>query len=47
MAVEADGRRVADGFGWLVGYDYGEGAARPLSDDLRDRIEPELRDPVG
>jgi acyl-CoA thioester hydrolase len=47
MVVEADGRKVADGFGWLVGYDYNEGRSRPLSDELRERIEPELRDPVG
>jgi acyl-CoA thioester hydrolase len=47
MIVEADGRKVADGFGWLVGYDYNEGRSRPLSDELRERIEPELRDPVG
>ena len=47
MIVEADDRKVADGFGWLVGYDYNAGKARPLSDELRERIEPELRDPVG
>ena len=47
MVVEGDDRRVADGFGWLVGYDYNEGKSRPLSDELRERIEPELRDPVG
>jgi acyl-CoA thioester hydrolase len=47
MVVEADDRKVAEGFGWLVGYDYVEGKARPLPDELRERIEPELRDPVG
>ena len=47
MRVEADDRKVAEGFGWLVGYDYNEGRPRPLSDELRERIEPELRDPVG
>ncbi len=47
MLVEADGRVVAEGYGWLVGYDYDEGRPQPLPDELRERLEPELRDPVG
>jgi acyl-CoA thioester hydrolase len=39
MRVEADDRLVADGWGALVGYDYGAGAPRPLSDEVRARIE--------
>jgi acyl-CoA thioester hydrolase len=34
-------RQVADGWGWLVGFDYGAQAARPLPDDLRARLESE------
>ena len=37
----------ADGYGWLVGYDYVAGRSQPLPDDVRERLEPELRDPVG
>ena len=47
MTVTGDERRVADGYGWLVGYDYVSGKSQPLSGDLRERLEPELRDPVG
>ena len=47
MCVEADDRKVTDGFGWLVGYDYNSGKSRPLSEELRARLEQELRDPVG
>jgi hypothetical protein len=36
---------VADGWGTLVGYDYGEGAPRPIPDDLKERIEPQLPAP--
>jgi acyl-CoA thioester hydrolase len=39
MRVEADDRLVADGWGALVGYDYGAGAPRPLPDEVRARIE--------
>jgi acyl-CoA thioester hydrolase len=42
MRVESDDRVVADGWGTLVGYDYGEGRARPIPDELRERIEPSL-----
>ncbi|MFL5781104.1 MAG: acyl-CoA thioesterase [Thermoleophilaceae bacterium] len=42
MRVEADDRLVADGWGTLVGYDYEAGAARPLPDAVRDRVEPLL-----
>ena len=47
MIVEGDERKVAEGYGWLVGYDYVVGKPQPLPDELRERIEPELRDPVG
>jgi acyl-CoA thioester hydrolase len=33
-------RLAADGWGWLVGYDYTRQRARPLEDDLRERLEP-------
>jgi len=42
MRVEADDRLVADGWGTLVGYDYGAGEPRPLPDEVRDRIAPLL-----
>jgi acyl-CoA thioester hydrolase len=42
MRVESDDRVVADGWGTLVGYDYGEGRAQPIPDELRERIEPSL-----
>ena len=47
MIVEADDRKVAEGYGTLVGYDYDAGKPQPLPDELRERVEPELRDPVG
>jgi acyl-CoA thioester hydrolase len=31
-------RLAADGWGWLVGFDYGRQRARPLPDDLRVRL---------
>jgi acyl-CoA thioester hydrolase len=39
MSSQADGRLVADGYGVLVGYDYVEGRARPIPDELRERID--------
>ena len=42
MRVEADDRLVADGWGTLVGYDYGAGEPRSLPDEVRDRIAPLL-----
>ena len=42
MRVEADDRLVADGWGALVGYDYEAGAAQPLPDAVRERVEPLL-----
>ena len=36
---------VADGWGTLVGYNYGEGEARPIPDVLRERIEPQIPAP--
>jgi acyl-CoA thioester hydrolase len=47
MVVDGDGRKVAEGWGMLVGYDYEEGRPLPLPDALRERLESELRDPVG
>jgi len=47
MVVDADDRKLAEGYGWLVGYDYAAGRSRPLPDELRERLEPEFRDPVG
>ena len=31
-------RAAADGYGWLVGFDYEAQEARPLPDDLRERL---------
>ena len=47
MVVDARDEKIADGYGWLVGYDYTAGSSQPLPDDLREKLEPELRDPVG
>ena len=47
MQIESDGRVAAEGYGWLVGYDHNEGRPQPLPDELREQLEPELRDPVG
>ena len=32
-----DDRKVAEGYGWLVGYDYDAGKPQPLPDELRER----------
>jgi acyl-CoA thioester hydrolase len=45
MRTDTDDRLVADGWGTLVGYDYGEGKPRPIPDVLRERIEPQLPAP--
>jgi acyl-CoA thioester hydrolase len=45
MRAEQDDRLVAEGWGTLVGYDYGEGRSRPIPDVLRERIEPQLPAP--
>jgi acyl-CoA thioester hydrolase len=42
MTSEAGGRLLAEGYGVLVGYDYAAGEARPVPDELRRRLEPEL-----
>jgi acyl-CoA thioester hydrolase len=42
MNSESDGRLLAEGYGVLVGYDYGAGKSRPLPDELRQKLEPEL-----
>jgi acyl-CoA thioester hydrolase len=39
MRSETDERLIADGYGVLVGYDYVQGRARPIPDELRDRID--------
>ena len=31
-------RVAADGYGWLVGFDYEAGRAQPLADELRERL---------
>ena len=43
MKVDADDRLVADGWGTLVGYDYGAGSSQPIPDALRELIEPQLQ----
>ena len=42
MKSESDGRVLAEGYGVLVGYDYAAGESRPVPDELRQRLEPEL-----
>jgi acyl-CoA thioester hydrolase len=42
MTAESDRRLVAEGYGVLVGYDYALGESRPLPEELRQRLEPEL-----
>jgi acyl-CoA thioester hydrolase len=41
MRSERDGRVLADGWGALVGYDYGAGRSMRLPDRLRERLEAE------
>ena len=31
-------RQAAEGYGWLVGYDYTEGHAAPLPDAMRETL---------
>ena len=45
MRSEKDDRLVADGWGTLVGYDYGEGRPQPIPDVLRERVEPQIPAP--
>jgi acyl-CoA thioester hydrolase len=47
MRTEGDERVVADGWGTLVGYDYEAGESRPIPDELRERIEPQMLDRVS
>ena len=47
MRSESDGRLVAEGWGALVGYDYGEAQPRPIPDELRAAIEAEMPKAVG
>jgi acyl-CoA thioester hydrolase len=42
MHSEADERLLAEGYGVLVGYDYGAGESRPLPDELREKLQAEL-----
>jgi acyl-CoA thioester hydrolase len=42
MRSESDGRSLAEGYGVLVGYDYAAGESRPVPDELRQKLEPEL-----
>ena len=45
MRTEKDDRLVAEGWGTLVGYDYGAGSAQPIPDVLRERVEPQIPAP--
>jgi acyl-CoA thioester hydrolase len=36
-------RLVAEGSGWLVGYDYGHERPMPLPDSLREALQPDAR----
>ena len=42
MRSESDERLLAEGYGVLVGYDYAAGQSRPVPDELRQRLQPEL-----
>jgi acyl-CoA thioester hydrolase len=42
MRSESDGRLIAEGYGVLVGYDYAAEEARPVPDELRRKLEPQL-----
>ena len=42
MRSEGDDRLLADGYGVLVGYDYGSGRSQPVPESLRERLEAEL-----
>ena len=41
MVAEADGRLLAEGWGTLVGYDYGANRSAPLPDDMVARLRAE------
>ena len=41
MVCEADDRLLAEGWGTLVGYDYVEGRAAPLPDEVAERLRAE------
>jgi acyl-CoA thioester hydrolase len=45
MRTEKDERLVAEGWGTLVGYDYGAGQAQPIPDALRELVEPQIPAP--
>lgn len=47
MTVDERDVKIAEGYGWLVGYDYAAGRSKPLPDTLRERLQSELRDKVG
>jgi acyl-CoA thioester hydrolase len=40
--MQVDERLAADGYGWLVGFDYVNQRAEPLPDELRERLELNL-----
>ena len=42
MRTENDDRLVAEGWGTLVGYDYGAGTPQPIPQVLRGRVEPQI-----
>ena len=39
FAMHVDERLAAEGYGWLVGFDYGEQKAIPLPEKLRSALE--------
>jgi acyl-CoA thioester hydrolase len=46
MHALGDERLVAEGYGVLVGYDYAEGRSRRLPDDVRAKLERDVREPA-
>jgi acyl-CoA thioester hydrolase len=41
MVCESDGRLLAEGWGTLVGYDYGQNRAAPLPDEIAEKMRDE------
>jgi acyl-CoA thioester hydrolase len=44
FAMHVDERLAAEGYGWLVGFDYGEQKAIPLPEKLRSALEARAKD---
>lgn len=47
FAMRVDDRLAAEGYGWLVAFDYAEQAPRHLPDELRETLEDEVASPAS